>query len=115
MHGVPDPEEIEALVERINEGPWKVTDWDYSTGAYAPSEIEIDAEWNPTIDDRETIGEAKSVIAGLEDQHEHGAPVNRVLDELGEELGIEYPSAVVDALRQSGEIYEPVSDYYRTT
>jgi replicative DNA helicase Mcm len=65
---------------------------------------------------RERIKEIKAVITSLEDNHAEGAPIERIID-LGRELGYDEDTVLeeIENLRIQGKVYEPRTDYLRTT
>ena len=66
---------------------------------------------------RDRIKDLKGLIEELEDEYDEGAPVSEVVSRAGEELGLEESKAEkeIENLRRKGEVYEPRTDYLRTT
>jgi replicative DNA helicase Mcm len=66
---------------------------------------------------RDRIKDLKHLIEELEDEYDEGAPVSEVVSRAGEELGLEESKAEqeIENLRRKGEVYEPRTDYLRTT
>jgi hypothetical protein len=60
---------------------------------------------------------AKAVVEELQDKEEHGAFVDTVLAEIVSrtELDVDAADDLIDDLKQSGEVYEPRTDYLRRT
>ena len=66
---------------------------------------------------RDRIKDLKGLIEELEDEYDEGAPVSEVVSRAGEELGLDETKAEkeIENLRRKGEVYEPRTDYLRTT
>ena len=66
--------------------------------------------------DRDQRKQLKSLISDVEQAHERGAPMDKVLDR-SDEIGMDPGSvkAAVEKLRNLGEVYEPRQDHLRTT
>ncbi|MBB6647455.1 XRE family transcriptional regulator [Halobellus ruber] len=66
---------------------------------------------------RDRIKDLKHLIEELEDEYDEGAPVSEVVSRAGEELGLEESKAEkeIEKLKRKGELYEPRSEYLRTT
>jgi replicative DNA helicase Mcm len=66
---------------------------------------------------RDRIKDLKGLIEELEDEYDEGAPVSEVVSRAGEELGLDESKAEkeIENLRRKGEVYEPRTDYLRTT
>jgi len=95
-------EELPATVDHSSE----VTIDVYEPLARADSETE-----------RDRIKGLKHLIEVLEDEHDEGAPVDRVLTLPSAKLDLTRSVAEreVENLRRKGEVYEPRTDYLRTT
>ncbi|WP_135306393.1 hypothetical protein [Haloarcula amylovorans] len=66
--------------------------------------------------EREMVESVTSLIAELEDEYEKGAPIEAVMDE-APFMGMT-PKAMkheIQQLKQKGEVYEPRTDFLRTT
>ncbi|MEF8775489.1 MAG: LAGLIDADG family homing endonuclease [Haloarculaceae archaeon] len=65
---------------------------------------------------RDRIKNLKGLVADIEDEYDEGAPVGVVL-ERAEEVGMDTAKAEheIEQLKQKGEVYEPRTDYLRTT
>ena len=65
---------------------------------------------------RDRIKNLKQLISDIEEDYDDGAPVDEVL-ERADEIGMEPSKAEheIDKLKQKGEVYEPRTDYLRTT
>jgi len=84
-----------------------------------PETGELDAdmiEAGTTKSQRDRIKNIKQLIDDLEDEYDEGAPVDVVV-ERAEEVGMDETKAEheIDKLKQKGEVYEPQTDYLRTT
>lgn len=66
--------------------------------------------------DRDRIRSMRRLIADIEEQHEDGAPVEKVVY-LAETLGFSKGSVEdeIEKLKQQGEVYEPSRGHIRTT
>ena len=66
---------------------------------------------------RDRIRNLKQLVSGIEDEYEEGAPVEEVIDQAGDTLGIGEGKAEheIDKLKQKGELYEPSNKYLRTS
>ncbi len=66
---------------------------------------------------RDRIKDLKHLIEELEDEYDEGAPVSEVVSRAGEDLGLDESKAEkeIENLRRKGEVYEPRTDYLRTT
>ena len=66
---------------------------------------------------RDRIKDLKHLIEELEDEYDEGAPVSEVVSRAGSDLGLEESKAEteIENLRRKGEVYEPRTDYLRTT
>lgn len=66
--------------------------------------------------DRDRTRSMRRLIADVEEQHEDGAPVEKVVS-LAESLGLSAGSAKdeIQKMRQQGEVYEPANGHIRTT
>ncbi|WP_375137274.1 MULTISPECIES: hypothetical protein [Halostella] len=58
----------------------------------------------------------KALIQDIEEEHDEGAPVE-VLRERANEVGVSSSQidAMIEKLKQLGEVYEPRTDHLRTT
>ncbi|MFB6311263.1 MAG: LAGLIDADG family homing endonuclease, partial [Salinirussus sp.] len=65
---------------------------------------------------RDRIKNLKALVSEIEDEYDEGAPIEVVL-ERAEEAGMDVGTAEheIEQLKQKGEIYEPRTDYLRTT
>ncbi|EMA14621.1 hypothetical protein [Haloarcula amylolytica] len=65
---------------------------------------------------RERIQNVKEIIADIEDRFDAGAPVQQVIRD-ARRIGMDKSEAKheIDKLKQKGEVYEPRTDYLRTT
>ncbi|QLH76301.1 helix-turn-helix domain-containing protein [Halosimplex rubrum] len=84
-----------------------------------PETGELDAdmiEAGTTKSQRDRIKNIKQLIEDLEDEYDEGAPVDVVADR-AEEIGMDQTKAEheIEQLKQKGEVYEPRTDYLRTT
>ncbi|PSQ25643.1 hypothetical protein BRD06_06695 [Halobacteriales archaeon QS_9_67_15] len=84
-----------------------------------PETGELDAdmiEAGTTKTQRDRIKNIKQLINDLEEEYDEGAPVDVVV-ERAEEVGMDETKAEheIDKLKQKGEVYEPQTDYLRTT
>ena len=84
-----------------------------------PETGELDAdvvETGTSKSQRDRIKNLKGLVADIEDEYDEGAPVDVVL-ERAEEVGIDAVKAEheIEQLKQKGEVYEPRTDYLRTT
>ncbi|QLH80580.1 LAGLIDADG family homing endonuclease [Halosimplex pelagicum] len=84
-----------------------------------PETGELDAdmiEAGTTKSQRDRIKNIKQLIEDLEDEYDEGAPVDVVADR-AEEIGMDQAKAEheIEQLKQKGEVYEPRTDYLRTT
>ncbi|WP_436925450.1 minichromosome maintenance protein MCM [Halosimplex amylolyticum] len=84
-----------------------------------PETGELDAdmiEAGTTKSQRDRIKNIKQLIDDLEDEYDEGAPVDVVIDR-AEEVGMDETKAEheIEKLKQKGEVYEPQTDYLRTT
>ena len=66
---------------------------------------------------RDRIKDLKHLIEELEDEYDEGAPVSEVVSRAGSDLGLDESKAEteIENLRRKGEVYEPRTDYLRTT
>ena len=66
---------------------------------------------------RDRIKDLKHLIEELEDEYDEGAPVSEVVSRAGSDLGLDESNAEkeIENLRRKGEVYEPRTDYLRTT
>ncbi|MFC7141026.1 minichromosome maintenance protein MCM [Halosimplex aquaticum] len=84
-----------------------------------PETGELDAdmiEAGTTKSQRDRIKNIKQLIDDLESEYDEGAPVEVVIDR-AEEVGMDETKAEheIEKLKQKGEVYEPQTDYLRTT
>jgi len=84
-----------------------------------PETGELDAdmiEAGTSKSQRDRIKNIKGLIEDLEDEYDEGAPVDVVADR-AEEIGMDQTKAEheIEQLKQKGEVYEPRTDYLRTT
>jgi len=84
-----------------------------------PETGELDAdmiEAGTSKSQRDRIKNIKGLIEDLEDEYDEGAPVDVVVDR-AEEVGMDQTKAEheIEQLKQKGEVYEPRTDYLRTT
>ncbi|WP_135364821.1 ATP-binding protein [Halosimplex halophilum] len=84
-----------------------------------PETGELDAdmiEAGTSKSQRDRIKNIKGLIEDLEDEYDEGAPVDVVVDR-AEEVGMDQSKAEheIEQLKQKGEVYEPRTDYLRTT
>ncbi|QPV64966.1 minichromosome maintenance protein MCM [Halosimplex litoreum] len=84
-----------------------------------PETGELDAdmiEAGTSKSQRDRIKNIKGLIDDLEDEYDEGAPVDVVVDR-AEEIGMDETKAEheIEKLKQKGEVYEPQTDYLRTT
>jgi replicative DNA helicase Mcm len=84
-----------------------------------PETGELDAdmiEAGTSKSQRDRIKNIKGLINDLEDEYDEGAPVDVVIDR-AEEVGMDETKAEheIEKLKQKGEVYEPQTDYLRTT
>lgn len=61
------------------------------------------------------IKTVKKTISRLEQEHEIGAPLEAVIDELSDDYDASQIRHEIDQLKQKGEYYEPRTDYLRST
>ncbi|WP_311170420.1 LAGLIDADG family homing endonuclease [Halobellus ordinarius] len=85
-----------------------------------PETGEFDAdivETGTSKNQRDRIKDLKGLIQDLEDEYEEGAPIDEVIDRATTDLGLDEAKAEseVENLRRKGEVYEPRTDYLRTT
>jgi replicative DNA helicase Mcm len=85
-----------------------------------PETGEFDAdivETGTSKNQRDRIKDLKHLIEELEDEYDEGAPVSEVVSRAGEDLGLDESKAEqeIENLRRKGEVYEPRTDYLRTT
>jgi replicative DNA helicase Mcm len=85
-----------------------------------PETGEFDAdivETGTSKNQRDRIKDLKGLIQDLEDEYEEGAPIGEVIDRATTDLGLDEAKAEseVENLRRKGEVYEPRTDYLRTT
>ena len=68
------------------------------------------------IEYRNKIKNLKQLIADIEDEYAEGAPVDEVIGRCSDiDLGESEVEAEIEKLRKKGEVYEPRTDYLRTT
>ncbi|ELZ28852.1 MCM family protein [Halosimplex carlsbadense 2-9-1] len=84
-----------------------------------PETGELDAdmiEAGTSKSQRDRIKNIKGLINDLEEEYDEGAPVDVVIDR-AEEVGMDETKAEheIEKLKQKGEVYEPQTDYLRTT
>lgn len=121
MSDDPSPEDIQSLVEQIDDNtPWDVQDWTHTTGRWDAATITVEAEWDPLAalspeENSDLAMAAKQFIR--EDEHEEGAPVDDVIESLTTEFDVSDAVAqeAIEALKQRGEVYEPRTDFLRST
>ena len=85
-----------------------------------PETGEFDAdivETGTSKNQRDRIKDLKGLISALEDEYDEGAPVSEVISQAMSDLGLDESKAEkeVEKLKRKGELYEPRSDYLRTT
>lgn len=73
-------------------------------------------EEGTTKSERDRLKNVEAIISDIESEYDEGAPVDVVV-ERAEEMGIGESKAehTVEQLKQQGEVYEPRTDYLRTT
>lgn len=119
----PTPDDIDALLDKIDaETPWKMIDYNYSSGAYDPSLLSVELEWSPGeahFADSESEREAMVTVAEICDELDRGdgAPRERVIETATERTGLseEKVAECLEGLQQRGEVYEPAKGTLRTT
>ena len=85
-----------------------------------PETGEFDAdivETGTSKNQRDRIKDLKGLISALEDEYDEGAPVSEVISQAMSDLGLDESKAEkeIENLRRKGEVYEPRTDYLRTT
>jgi len=115
MSDEPLPDELVSAVEQVSD--WEVSDYEYSSGMYAPVTITVELEPSVVADGTSPSAFVKDVVSELEEEYEEGAPVHRVLVTLMDrsEMNVDEASDAIENLRRKGEVYEPRKDYLRTT
>lgn len=85
---------------------------DPQTGKFDADVVETD----DTKADRDLRDEFKALIQDIENNRSDGAPIE-VVEERVEETGLNpsHVDAVIEMLKQMGEVYEPKTDHLRTT
>lgn len=129
----PTPDDIEEVTHVIDECdlPWSVDDWDFQTGLYEESELEITVKWDTqsgefdadvvdtgtSAEQRDRIGSVKGLVSRIEADHVEGAPIADVARAAVGDIGMS-PQKLhkeIEKLRTKGEVYEPKQGYLRTT
>lgn len=118
----PTPSDIEALINRIDsDSPWTVEDWNHESGRFKQPRVTLDVEWSPLQaldpeDRRDGELAVKEAIDSLE--KEEGAHRDDVITEVVDnvdEFDSDTVEAILETLKQKGEIYEPRTAHLRTT
>lgn len=128
----PTPDDIEEVTHVIDEGdlPWNVDDWNFKTGLYEQSELELTVKWDPqggefdaevvetgtSAEQRTRIKNVKGLVSQIETGHADGAPIQDVARAAVGDIGMS-PQAVhreIEKLRTKGEVYEPKQGHLRT-
>lgn len=118
---LPTDDDIDELTRTIETTPWEVEDWELDTGMYDATTLTVEVTWAPqspqSATERQQLQTAKEVVERLEADHEEGAPVLAVITELTdmEDVDRRRAKALLDSLRQRGEVYEPTKDTLRVT
>ncbi len=65
--------------------------------------------------ERDLIKTIKELISDVEEEHDHGAPIEEVLERAGEAgMDADQVESKIESLRRKGELYSPMQDHLRT-
>lgn len=116
----PAPTDTIAQLEEIKD--WSLTDWEYAVGEADSATLTVELQHTPEPKLVETEGDThpeamKELVAQFEEENEEGAYVDAVIDAAQGELDLTAGEAAgeIENLKRKGELYEPRSDYLRTT
>jgi len=115
-----NPDDVIDAVEQVT--GWTLEDYHYAEAMDedATLTLELTADGTPdlsTYGDGTELADAKELIADLEKTHDEGAPTDTVKRAVVENTDLTPDEATdaIESLRRLGEIYEPRTDYLRTT
>ena len=119
---------IEELLDRIETDEWTVVEYDPSIDPDDPVAVtatierehyafDADVVTGTSAEQRERIKTIKDVVASIEAEFEEGAHIDAVVDQCRDEFEMDAERVLgeIEKLRTKGEVYEPKSDYLRTT
>lgn len=120
----PTRTEIDEQLEEAVTDSWMLADYEYTEGQYETARLTIELEYTPPTELESLLGlmdapraarTVKNVIRKHQQEHEPGAPIADVVDELKteHEFDADEVDTAIQELKNKGDIYEPQTDHLR--
>jgi len=111
---------INDLLNRLEDSGWIVENYNPTVDPYEELRVTVDlrrvAHAPITTSSPEDVQTVLDIVKELEGGYDEGAPIEKVVEEAGEEgMGAKKAIHEIEQLKQKGEVYEPRTDYLRTT